>query len=396
MTVHRRHVLFIDGFEPRGPARLHAVCREAAEARGGLDGVRVAVGPRRRLDAWRDAWTLTWEPADHGPATSTRFEVLRWDDVVRAQGLRAGDGVWTRASRLAADLALTWSAYLLSGVAGRMRQRQRGTWVLMWYPSLVAAALAAAGLVLLTVWAWALAQWPDPPSRGDGLLGLAVALVATLACSAWVRRQPRRLLAAAWLCRLLGFTALQARGALPQVDERLNRMADRLAQLSQDRQGADEVLVVGYSTGTILAALALDAARRRVRDDQGLSLLTLGHCLPILSYLGPAQGCRAALERLAADPGVVWLDITAPGDVAAFGDVPPWGDAPVAGLKRMRSPRWHRLLPEDTYAALRADREALHRQYLRGPVRAPAAGEYDFMGLIAGPLALPGQPLIAA
>lgn len=395
MTVRTRHVLFIDGFEPRGPSRLHAVCREAAVARSALDGVRVDVGARRRLDDWRDAWSLTWHPAGGGAPVQAVFEMLRWDDVVRANGLRAGAPAWQRLGRLAADLGLTWSAYLASGVARRMRQRQRGTWVLMWYPTLV--ALAVLGLVLALVAAWAAALGVVVGLMAGSAPGwavavtLAVAAVLTVGAVMLWRSDRRRLLAATWLCRLLGFTALQARGDVLAVDERIVRMAGRIAQVLRDADLADEVLVVGYSTGTILAALAVDAARRQAPAAPAPALLTLGHCLPILSFLRPASACREALGRLAGDAGLVWLDISAPGDVAAFGDVPPWGDAAVAGVKRMRSPRWHRLLPAAQYAALRADREALHRQYLRGPVRPPLPGEYDFMALLSGPMTLREQ-----
>jgi pimeloyl-ACP methyl ester carboxylesterase len=170
-----------------------------------------------------------------------------------------------------------------------------------------------------------------------------------------------------WLLRLYGFTEAQADGRLPELEARLQAWAElALAQLRA--HPCDEVLVVGHSTGGMLAVDLLDrmlAAEPELgQRPPRLALLTLGHCMPILAGLDHAKAFRAA-----------------PADWAAFARVGPW---PQEGRARRRqvSPRFHQSMSEAGYRRLLQDRPALHLHYLRPQER---SGGYDVVALTAGP-----------
>jgi hypothetical protein len=115
------------------------------------------------------------------------------------------------------------------------------------------------------------------------------------------------------------FTAQHAGAYPPALEERLAQFSDRIAQtLAGDW---DEVLVVGHSSGAYLAVSVLSDLIRAGRVPQGahLSLLTLGHVVPMASFLPRANRLRADLRYLAARPELDWVDVTAPGDACSFG-----------------------------------------------------------------------------
>jgi len=198
--------------------------------------------------------------------------------------------------------------------------------------------------------------------------------------------------------RLYGFSHAQAAGRVPGLDARTDAMAGMIAAAFDEAPDACEVLVVGHSTGATLAASAL--ARALLRSPRlgearpQLGLLTLGHCIPLVSYFATAHALRAELDALVAQPQLTWVDYTAPADWAGCGRMSPWMKEGRALLHRL-SPRFPKILEPAHYQALRRDRLAMHMQYLKP---ADLAGHYDLLALTAGGPTLrerhpaPGRP----
>src|SRR5690606_39168530 len=120
---------------------------------------------------------------------------------------------------------------------------------------------------------------------------------------------------------------------------------------------------------------------------------SLGHVVPMFSFLPEASRLRADLSWLATRAEIAWFDFTAPGDGCAFALCDPvsvsvtppeckrWPLVLSAAFTRTWSPaRWRAL-------ARRWFR--LHYQYLCAPAdRAGPPGEYDYSRVTAGPLPL--------
>jgi pimeloyl-ACP methyl ester carboxylesterase len=198
-----------------------------------------------------------------------------------------------------------------------------------------------------------------------------------------------------WLLRLYGFTWRLARGEVPALEERIDRLAEQLVQRAQDG-GVRELLVVGHSTGSQVAAMVMARALRLApwlgtRGPQ-VALLTLGHCTPVLAWVREAGWFRDDLARLADHPSLTWHDIAAPADWAAFVRVAPWLVSGRARLARY-SPRFHATLDAAHYQRLRSHRHEMHQQYLRAPQR---PGGYDPLLWMAGPLTLAERHLAGA
>src|SRR5690606_38958692 len=84
---------------------------------------------------------------------------------------------------------------------------------------------------------------------------------------------------------------------------------------------ADEVLVVGHSSGAHLAVSVLADLIRQGKvpaNGPALGFLSLGQVIPMVSFLPEARRLRADLHYLSQRDELFWLDVTAPGDGCAF------------------------------------------------------------------------------
>lgn len=185
------------------------------------------------------------------------------------------------------------------------------------------------------------------------------------------------------------FTARDG-GAYPApLQARIGVFADRIAAvLAQDW---DEVLVVGHSSGAHIAISALAQVVRsgRAGADGRLALLTLGHVVPMVSFLPHAGQLRQDLSTLAAAAEIAWVDVSAPGDPCCFGLCDPVAVSAVGSAGQhnplVLSAAFSRTLSAERRQALRRRWFRLHFQYLHAFDR---PGAYDYFANTAGPLRL--------
>jgi hypothetical protein len=371
--IRRRLVCFLSGFDPRGPAHYHALYQEAAAAQAQLGGYQVEVGPRTARSAKVSSWTVKLQ--SDGITTDTRYDFLRWDDIVRQHWPKGRTGAW-RAAAFA-----SWHLWR-DGVMWHALRTSWPSFVVMATPGLLLVALALSLLVGLgLLLAMPAAQVPV------ALAGLVVFELG-LGALAW-RTELRAHMG--WLCRSMASLVHLARGEAPDIDARLDEFAKHV------REGClggefDEVLVVGHSSGAMMAmsvlgrALRIEGAATAAITRVHLGLLTLGHCAPVLAEQPGANRFRADLSSLVSNRDLCWIDYGAPPDGCCFPLVDPSASvAPGPQPPRLLNPRFASLFSSAGYRALRADYFRCHFQYLMaGELR----GDYDYVACTAGPASL--------
>lgn len=384
--VRRRHVFFIPGFDRKSERYYHTLYRNQARRQAAAaPDLRIRVGKERSPTGLHgSSWTLH---ADSAAGTvDTCFEVLQWDDIVSAH--------WaTSPGRVLLDGIRTVLFGLKDGAVQRMYRLFRPPVYAVFFPlvvlalSTLLAALVGLGLARVAT-AWAL----PPPAAA--VIGTGSALLLAWGALRLVHR-----IQITWLLRLVRFTHLQSTGRVPGIDARLAAFAERIGDVAANAEH-DEVLVIGHSVGATLAvqvlarALERDPALGLPRPGPGgrpacFALLSLGHCIPLLSALSPAAALRQDLQRVALSP-IDWLDISAPIDWAAFPAVDPVTGAglpaaPSGWHPLLLSPRFHQLFGPEAYARLKRNRFQVHLQYLMAAER---PGPYDYFAITAGPQTL--------
>ncbi len=305
MRVKQRKVFYLSGYDALGPRRYRELYRREGPKQAMISGYKLAVRGLSRSENGNFRWKAVLGSGQN--ITTTEFEFLGWDDIVREAYRHS---LWLVYPLMLRTLWL----YLSSGAIGAMLRLRRGpliagivpAFLMMFY--LIYASLIGAGSGLLVVNGFGAPLW----------LGVACA-VCCFVLSMFATRLFEDQLLTCFMVNDLAYMAQDA-GAYPSpVSDRLDAFADQIGQalISGDH---DEVLVIGHSSGAQLAVTALSRCinRKGLPDGVRLGLVTLGQSIAMTSFLPKAHELREDLARIADDGRVFWLDVTAPGDGACF------------------------------------------------------------------------------
>jgi hypothetical protein len=376
--VRRRCVFYISGFDPKGASHYHALYKEQAALQAKVNGLHIDVGPRRKLESGNSAWTL--KAVDDGIAVETSYEFMRWDDIVRAHWPRDQWQLW-------GDIIATSWFNVRCGALSKVWELSQPAGLALTLPiALMLAALL--GVPIISALAGALVY-----TVSTATMPTLLACGATAALLIAVARRIEARFSMYWMMRSYGFTRLQALGRAQGLEERLEAMADRLVQRLAENKD-DEVLVVGHSSGPIMACSVVARALRRMPPagpaagpHPVLSLLTLGQCIPILGLLPQAGPFRQELAELARNPQLAWIDFSAPPDGCCFALSDPVAGCGVQEPRqlvdhpKLLSPRFAQMFDEGYYHELKRDKFRMHFQYL---MAAHKPAEYDYFRITAG------------
>lgn len=382
--VRRRRVMYIPGYDPVPPRKYRERYRSQSVRQADLSGYGIEIGPNRTTARFG------WHVIGHieAAATHTDVEVMYWADIVRGsmnQGIAATYG----------QLLHTVWIYIASGTIFRLMRLRKGPVIAALFPvaALVLQLLMALGLGL-AVYKVVLAAAPSggPWSLARLILGASAGAAALWTFLRWCRRRDHVL---AWyLMHDYAFSARHGGAYAPAQEVRMALFADQIAEALQTE--VDEVLIVGHSSGAHIAVSILADLIRAGRvsaDGPALSLLTLGHVIPMVSFLPRATRLRADLAYLAVRDEVTWVDVTAPGDGCTFALCDPVSVSGVAPPGKrwplVISAAFSRNLRPETWKAMRWRLLELHFQYLNAfDNLSGRSDDYDYFRITAGPLTL--------
>lgn len=218
--------------------------------------------------------------------------------------------------------------------------------------------------------------------------GAASALVAGILCAGgtWLANR----MGVFWLLRTYLFVHGWGKSGMEAMNRRVGEFA-RLILREQQACPCDEVLIVGHSVGSIVAVsvAAQIAQLSAVERRRNMTLVTLGHCIPLLSLMPSAQAFRKNLQVFVHDSGMRWLDMIARADALCFsqadlldicGIVGSPVNAPIAQVVRP-----FQMFDAKTYARIKRNKLRLHFQYL---MASDLPNDYDYFRITAGPYRL--------
>ncbi|MGJ8604911.1 MAG: hypothetical protein ACSHXH_12365 [Marivita sp.] len=389
MQVRRRKVFYIPGYDPFPARRYRELYRTEGAKQAEISGYGLHV------EAAAGDGPYGWHAS--GLIDDTRvtadFEVLLWSDIVRGSMSNSIPATYWQLIRT------SW-IYIASGTLRRLAVLPKGPLAAALYPigvlilQLFAALLIAhlvgwvfgtlfTGVVLWAFGDGALLRW------GASVLYWAPFFVIAVLVLRWFKSQDRRIYAY-YLMHDFAFSAGHNGASPPALQTRMDAFRAQIA--ASLRADYDEILVVGHSSGAHLAVSILADILRETPDRPArpaLSFLTLGHVVPMVSFLPDAWQLRADLQFLSERDDIVWVDVTAQGDGCAFALCDPVGVSGVATRDKqwplVFSAQFSRTLSDARWKELRRKYFRLHFQYLCAFDR-PL--DYDYFQITAGPLTL--------
>jgi hypothetical protein len=370
-NIHKRHVFYLSGFDPRGASFYHRIFKEEAQKQATINNIKVKIGARKKQSKYSQAWQI--EAQDQGQSVSTQYEFLRWDDLVRQNWVKS---FW---SIFIDFLYVSW-VYISTGTLKRVAQASRTPAITGLYP---AVYIAVSGLLAILLCYASIAVFS---AFGLVWLGWLVGLIL-FAAFIYAAKIVGDRINVFWLLRIYAFTSRWASGDIKSIDKRIEFFAKKIFDTLRNNQ-QDEVIIISHSIGTMLAVAIAAQVVRKIEHYQlkhQLNMITLGECIPLLSLLPKAQLIKEDLACLSSQKNIYWVDYTSPADGACFPLVDPVKiSIPEQQYKNsplLLSTRFYKLYTDTHYQKIKHNFYNMHFLYLMAHDH---PGQYDYYAIVLG------------
>jgi len=371
--VFRRQVFYIPGYDPMLPRRYRELYRSEGAMQADISGYSLDIKGNQGTETY--SWSVQSDIQRQKTQTGVAF--LLWSDIVQSSMDRSIPGTFLLLLRV------VW-IYVSTGALFRLMRLRKGPVIAALYPIFM---LSLQLIIAITI-GYSIAF-------GVGkFLPIWVAITMGVGGLVWVMLWFRKLdnkLFAYYLLHDYAFSAQYYGASPPELEARMQDFGDQIARaLASD---VDEVLVIGHSSGAHIGVTVLaDLLRRHsvTADHPKLAFLTLGHVVPMVSFLPKADRLRGDLHYLSQQTSLTWIDVTAPGDGCTFALCDPVsvsGAAPDTGKiwPLVFSAAFTQSLSKDRYDSLKYRFFRLHFQYL---CAFDQPKDYDYFQITSGPLSL--------
>jgi pimeloyl-ACP methyl ester carboxylesterase len=380
VRVQHRHIIYIQGYDPRGLAQYYRMFRTELRKFGRLYQLSATISrPKVAADDEIASWTIETKAADW--QTHTNYDFLQFEDFIQRD---LASPIW----RTVFHAVWIYWRVVFNGTMARFTKANWRFATFITYPHfvLLLEALCAAGIAFVFEKGLNAIGIPD-------LFSIAAATAIFVALVGTVLKYTENSTYVLYLLSDWIWTWEFSRRQRPEWDQRIDRFAQHLVEVARSSE-ADEIVIVGHSSGSFLGtellarALKLDPALGR--HGPRIVLLTIGGNFPIVGFHAAAQDFRDHLSQLAVEPSIDWIDCQARKDVMNFYQFDPIGshgiDVGSAGRNPIIVPvRFRDIVKPDHYESFRWKFFRVHFQFVMANERPNA---YDFFMIVCGPIPL--------
>jgi hypothetical protein len=380
VRVQHRHIIYIQGYDPRGLAQYYRMFRTELRKFARLYQLSATVSrPQDASDGEIASWTIETKADDW--QTRANYDFLRFEDFIQRD---LASPIWRTV------LQAVWIYWRLV-FAGTIARFWRANWrfaTFITYPHL-----------LLLLEAVCAAAFAFAFEKGLGALGMpdlfsiAAAVAVFVAILGTVLKYTENQTYLLYLLSDTIWTWEFSHRARPDWDARIDRFAQHLVKVARESD-ADEIVIVGHSSGSFLGtemlarALQLDPALGR--HGPRIVLLTIGGNFPIVGFHAASKDFRDHLRMLAAEPSIDWIDCQSRKDVMNFYPFDPIEGHDIDVGEARRNPRivpvrFRDVIKPEHYNLFRWKFFRVHFQFVMANERPHA---YDFFMIACGPIPL--------
>jgi hypothetical protein len=380
VRVQHRHIIYVQGYDPRGLAQYYRMFRTELRKFGRLYQLTATISrPQSAPDGETASWTIETEAGDW--QTRASYDFLRFEDLIQ-RDLAAP--IWRTVLQA---IWIYWRLVFSGTIARFWRAHWRfATFITYPHVVLLVEALCALGIAFAFENGLQALGIPDP-------LRIAAATALFLAVlGATLKYTENR----TYLLYLLSDTIWTwefSHRQRPEWDERIDRFAQYLANVARTSD-AEEIVVVGHSSGSFLGteilarALKLDPALGR--HGPRIILLTIGGNFPIVGFHAVSKDFRDHLRQLAVESSIDWIDCQSRKDVMNFFPFDPVAGHGIDVGDSRRNPtivpvRFREIIKPEHYNLFRWKFFRVHFQFVMAN-ELPHA--YDFFMIVCGPIPL--------
>jgi hypothetical protein len=380
VRVQHRHIIYVQGYDPRGLAQYYRMFRTELRKFGRLYGLAATIGrPKVADDGEIAAWTIDTQAGDW--QTRTSYDFLRFEDLIQRD---LASPIWRTVLQA---IWIYWRLVFRGTIARFWKAHWRfATFITYPHFLLLIEALVALGIAFGFEKGLEALGLPAP----FGMMAAAALFVAVLGSMLKYTENQTYLL---YLLSDTIWTWQFSHRQRPEWDERIDRFAQYLVKVAR-ASDADEIVVVGHSSGSFLGAeilaraLKLDPALGR--HGPRIVFLTIGGNFPIVGFHAASSDFRDHLRQLAIEPSVDWIDCQSRKDVMNFFPFDPIAGHGIDVGASRRNPtivpvRFREIIKPEHYNLFRWKFFRVHFQFVMANERPHA---YDFFMIVCGPVLL--------
>ena len=380
MRVQHRHIIYVQGYDPRGLAQYYRMFRTELRKFGRLYQLAATISrPQVAPDGETASWTIETKADDW--QTRTSYDFLRFEDLIQ-RDLAAP--IWHTV------LHAMWIYWRLvfGGTIARFWKAHWRFATFISYPHFLLFNEAIWSLGLAFGFAKGLEAFGIP-----NLFSIAAAAAFFVAALGTMLKYTESRTYLLYLLSDTIWTWEFSRRQRPEWDQRIDRFAQYLVKVARASE-AEEIVIVGHSSGSFLGteilarALKLDPALGR--HGPRIVLLTIGGNFPIVGFHAASQDFRDHLRLLAVEPSIDWIDCQSRKDVMNFYPFDPIAGHGIDVGASRRNPtivpvRFREIIKPEHYNLFRWKFFRVHFQFVMANERPHA---YDFFMIVCGPIPL--------
>lgn len=361
----KRDVFYIAGYDPRGYRHYYAMFKKNLAEQNTLLNYDYTLS-KTQVNAY-PFWQI------QTPYTNTTYTFLNWNDIVKKNW---SDGIKDALS----DCYSFFRIYTITGLFLKFGKESPHQLITGYYPffyvllSLIFTLFCAFGSLLYL-------------QNFHIVLGILAFILSLVFLPKMLYKLGKKL-AVFWIARICSFCANWEKNSQDKLKLRMDDFArvifEKLKENVNDKNY--ELILSAHSVGTVLCINVLAKVLRKCEDEnisfKNLKVLTLGECIPLVSYQKRSFGFRKDLEYLGSK-NLIWYDFTSIIDGACFAQV---DFIRTSGVKAQFSPKYfsakfHTLYKSKDYKKIKKDKYKAHFLYL---FATQIQGVYNFFEFIIG------------
>ncbi|HEC1793883.1 TPA: DUF829 domain-containing protein [Campylobacter lari] len=361
----KRDVFYIAGYDPRGYRHYYAMFKKNLVEQNTLLNYDYTLS-KAQVNAYA-FWQI------QTPYTSTTYTFLSWNDIVKKN--------WSEGIKDAlSDCYSFFRIYTITGLFLKFGKESPHQLITGYYPffyvllSLIFTLFCAFGSLFYL-------------QNFHIVLGILVFILSLVFLPKMLYKLGKKL-AVFWIARICSFCANWEKNSQGKLELRMDDFArvifEKLKENANDKNY--ELILSAHSVGTVLCINVLAKVLRKCEDEnisfENLKVLTLGECIPLVSYQKKSFEFRKDLEYLGSK-NLIWYDFTSIIDGACFAQV---DFIRTSGVKAQFSPKYlsakfHTLYKNKDYKKIKKDKYKAHFLYL---FATQIQGVYNFFEFIIG------------
>ncbi|EGO0809626.1 DUF829 domain-containing protein [Campylobacter lari] len=361
----KRDVFYIAGYDPRGYRHYYAMFKKNLTEQNTLLNYDYTLS-KAQINAYA-FWQI------QTPYTNTTYTFLGWNDIVKKN--------WSEGIKDAlSDCYSFFGIYTMTGLFLKFGKESPHQLITGYYPffyvllSLIFTLFCAFGSLLYL-------------QNFHIVLGILAFILSLVFLPKMLYKLGKKL-AVFWIARICSFCANWEKNSQGELELRMDDFArvifEKLKENVNDKNY--ELILSAHSVGTVLCINVLAKVLRKCEKEnisfENLKVLTLGECIPLVSYQKKSFEFRKDLEYLGSK-NLIWYDFTSIIDGACFAQV---DFIRTSGVKAQFSPKYlsakfHTLYKNKDYKKIKKDKYKAHFLYL---FATQIQGIYNFFEFIIG------------